>query len=141
MSQLKILGFILLLVFTIPLLSMSEVNQVKNVSSPLDAIVPTIEATIMTTLATLPQAMMYIPFKEAIAFTIHSGIITGCISALGYALPSLLLGGVLGSDRPNYSVKSSVIEWRKPLSVSLALLTTCFMLSLNHRELTNNYGI
>jgi len=144
MFQLKMFGFIALLGSVIPLLGMNEVNRLNGISGELDAvnaIVPTIEATIMTTLATLPQAMMYIPFKEAIVFTLNSAAMTGFISTVGYALPSIALGCLLGSGQRNYSDKQFVIEWRKPLSVSLALLTTCFMLSFNQKELSHNFGI
>lgn len=155
MFQLKLAVFILSLGCAIPLLSMSEINQTRNVSLRSDAIVPTIEATVMTALATLPQAMMYVPFKEAVEFTMHSGAMTGCLCAMVYTLPTMLFGCLLNGDPVRYSVivdrfeiikqsaivKQPVNKWRKPLSVSLALLITCFMLGMNYIELAHTYGI
>lgn len=136
MFQLKTLGFIMVLGCLIPLHGMNEMGRKNKLLCELDAdaIVPTIEATIMTAVAALPQAMIYIPFNEAVIFAIMSGVMTGCVSTVGYSLPSMISSRLLGADQHNCSGKKHVIEWRKPLYVSLALLTTCFMLSLNQRE-------
>ncbi len=142
MFQLKKLVFIVLIGCAIPLLGMNEINKTSWQSDAADAIVPTIEATIMTTLATLPQAMMYVPLQDAVAFTLNSGAMTGCISTIGYALPSILFSYMLGPEqRNNLAKQPKKIEWKKPLSIALALLTTFFMLAVNQRTLIHNHGI
>jgi hypothetical protein len=143
MFQSKRIGFIILLGSFISLCGMNEINKSLWQSDTLDAIVPTIEATVMTTVVTLPQAMMYIPFQEAIAFALTSGAITVCLSTVGYALPSIACGFLLDCEQPNDTSQQSqyVIEWKKPLYISLAFVTTCFMVAVNHRTLSTITGV
>lgn len=144
MFHFKTFGFIVLLGCFIPLRGMDyEMGRKNKLLCELDAdaIVPTIEATVMTTLATLPQAMLYVPLNEAAVFAISSGVTIGFFSAVGYALPSMLSNRLVGTDKHDCADKNHVIEWRKPLYVSFALLTTCLMLYFNQRELAYNFGI
>ena len=89
----------------------------------------------MTGLATLPQAMLYIPLKEAAIHATMSAI-TMVFIGLGYSFALLSLGIALGINPYDYPNPTQTCKWRNPYYLSLAALGTGCMFYLNANTLS-----
>ena len=98
--------------------------------------VPAIEAIGITTIATLSQAMMYhLPFKEALAYALAAGTMTGYVG-VGAAFSMWCLGFIIGIDRRNYPQRP-YFQWKKPDNILSAVGLACSMLAVGRYGLCN----
>ncbi len=99
---------------------------------------PTAQAMAMTTVAALPQGMMYLTSEKVLSHALTMGTLTGWV---GLFITFCLwgLGHTLGVNPRNYP-HHSVSQWTKPATIVPAVVLTCFMLAMGREVLVHNAG-
>lgn len=91
-------------------------------------VVPTIEGTVMTTIAVLPAAVKHMPFKEALIFSLTEGGRTALVGAMAIFIPIFLVAGTKGILPSAFPPTRPFFEWKNKRNIALAVALSCMTL-------------